>query len=216
MRPLISLALVFSLVLNVVAQDPRSPLIYKDRRLEADPASVDGSSHNGKEVQVDLPASLHIKNFGAPEDGLGLCVFATMSMMARWHNIPELSDVIHKLKQGGGWPGKVAKVVKEFAPEIEIVQYEGDDLSGIEKALSEGKAVGVTYGYGERYQMQTISHMVLMAYLDEEDAAILDSNFPGTYEWMSRKEFLRRFVHPGGKGWMWIFVFPGPPPVPHN
>jgi hypothetical protein len=74
----------------------------------------------------------------------------------------------------------------------------------------------VTYGYGERYRMQTIAHMVNLVHLDQKWAAILDNNFPGTYEWMPREEFLKRWAHPGGQGWAYVMLAPPPPPVPHN
>jgi hypothetical protein len=189
---------------------------YHGQRFVADPAVVDGNSHEGIEIQIDLPSDQHIKNFGAPADGKGLCVFASMSMASRWQNIRPLMDVIHKIQQGGGWPEKVDEVLKKYAPGIKYVQYEGTDPSILDKALSEGRMACVTYGYGERYQMQTIYHMVCLAHLDDKVAAILDNNFPGTYEWMSRAEFLKRWKHPSGKGWAYVLLTPPPPPVPHN
>lgn len=183
---------------------------------EADSAVVDGPIHAGVEIQVDLPVAQHVKNFGAPADGKGLCVFASMSMAARWHNVRQLEDVIHKVKEGGGWPQKVKDVVAEHAPGLEVLQYEGTDPAILDKALAEDKPVCVTYGYGERYKMETIYHMVMLVHLDGKMAAILDNNFPGTYEWMTREEFLRRWVHPGGKGWAYVMMAPPPPPVPHN
>jgi len=179
-------------------------------------AVVDGPIHDGVEIQIDLPNSQHVKNFGAPNDGKGLCVFASMTMAGRWHNVRQLFDVIRKLNEGGGWPEKVDEVLKAFAPLLKYVQYEGTDPSCLDKALSEGRPACVTYGYGERYQMQTIYHMVMLVHFDEKWAVILDNNFPGTYEWMSRAEFLRRWAHPGGKGWMYVLLAPPPPPIPHN
>lgn len=195
---------------------PRAPQGMSDYRIIADSAQVDGQVHGGVEIQIDLPFAEHVKNFGAPKDGLGLCVFASMSMAARWHNVDALSDVIHKLDQGGGWPERVDTVFKEFAPSLKYVQYEGSDPSILDKALSEDRPACVTYGYGERYQMKTIAHMVMLVHLDGQSAAILDNNFPGTYEWMSRAEFLKRWAHPNGKGWAYVMLAPPPPPIPHN
>ena len=182
----------------------------------ADKATVDGQTHNGVELQIDLPESQHVKNFGAPADGKGLCVFASMTMAARWHHVRQLSDIIHKINEGGGWPEKVTEVFKQYAPDLKFVQYEDTDPAILDKALAEGRPACVTYGYGERYQMKTIYHMVLLVHLDSKYAAILDNNFPGTYEWMSREEFLRRWVHPSGKGWAYVMLAPPPPPPPHN
>lgn len=191
-------------------------IIYGDFVRGAEGAVVDGPVHDGVEIQVDLPSGQHIRNFGAPADGKGLCVFASMTMAARWHNVRPLFDVIHKINEGGGWPEKVDKVFKEHAPKLEYTQYEGTDPAMLDKALSEGRMACVTYGYGERYQMQTIYHMTCLVHLDSKWAVILDNNFPGTYEWMPRAEFLKRWLHPGKQGWAYVMLTPGPPPIPHN
>jgi hypothetical protein len=194
------------------------PLTFaaSDHRIFADSAEVGGPTYHGVEIEIDLPAAQHIKNFGAPADGKGLCVFASLSMAARWHNLRALFDLIHEIQEGGGWPEKVDAVLKQHAPGVEYVQYEGTDPAILDRALGEGHMVCITYGYGERYQMQTIYHMVCLVHLDRELAAILDNNFPGTYEWMPRAEALRRFCHPDGKFWAVVFMAPPPPPIPHN
>lgn len=179
-------------------------------------AVVDGPVHDGVEITIDLPSEEHVKNFGAPDDNLGLCVFASMTMGARWHNVRPLKDVIKKLRKGGGWPGKVDQVFKQYAPGLDYVQYEGVDPAILDKAMAESRMCHVTYGYGERYKMQTIYHMVNLVHLDDKWAVVLDNNFPGTYEWMSRPEFLKRWAHPGGQGWAYVMLAPPAPPVPHN
>ena len=65
---------------GVVAGLNGSGLSYKQI---AEKATVGGQIHNGVEIQIDLPASQHVRNFGAPADGKGLCVFATMTMDAQ-------------------------------------------------------------------------------------------------------------------------------------
>lgn len=190
----------------------QSPAQYGD----AESAVVDGPTHDGVEVTIDLPKEQHVKNFGAPADGAGLCVFASMDMAARWHHMPELTDIIHKLKQGGGWPEKVDKVLKENAPSRKYVQYEGASTALLDSAMSVRSPCCVTYGYGERYNNQKIAHMVILVHLDDKWAAIIDNNFPGTFEWMSRKEFLRRWMYPSGKGWAYTFLESPPPPIPRS
>lgn len=184
--------------------------------LKGDSAVVDGPSHNGVEAIVDLPKEQHVKNFGAPRDGMGLCVFASMDMMARWQHCRPLIDIIHKIPNGGGWPEKVDRVVKEHGQGVEIVQYQGADPAFLDLAMKTRRAVGVTYGYGERYGMQKIAHMVMLVHLDDKTAAILDNNFPGTLEWMSRDEFLKRWKYPSGSGWGYVIIEPPPPPIPSN
>lgn len=181
-----------------------------------DPSWVDGPVHEGVEVAIDLPSEQHVKNFGAPDDGAGLCVFASMDMAARWHHIAELTDIIHKLKKGGGWPEKVDRVLQEHAPNRKYIQYEGKDPNLMDAAMLVRSPCCVTYGYGPRYNGQTIAHMVILVHLDDKWAAIVDNNFPGTFEWMSRAEFLRRWVHPSGKGWAYTFLESPPPPIPRS
>lgn len=193
--------------------------------LFGDSAVVDGPSHEGIEVTVDLPKSEHIRNFGAPADGLGLCVFCSMTQASRWQNITKLVDLLYwdkdgkphsKIQEGGGYPAKVDKVIKEFAPDAKYVQYEGADPAILDTAIKDGRMPCVTYGIGERYGNQKIAHMVNLVHLDEKWGAILDNNFPGTIEWMSREEFIRRWKYPSGQGWALVFLEPPPPPIPHN
>lgn len=185
-------------------------------RIYGDSATVDGNVHGGVEVQIDLPKSQHVHNVAAPKDGLGNCVWASGDMCARWHNVRELIDLVHKVEYGGGYPGKVDKIFKELAPNLKYVQYEGNDPAILDKALSENHAAGVTYGYGERYGMQKIQHMVLLVHFDKKWAAIIDNNFPGTFEWMPREEFLKRWKHGTGQGWAYVMLAPPPPPPPRN
>lgn len=193
-------------------------IVIGDFNVGSSAAVIDGPTHEGVDITIDLPAEMHVRNFGAPDDNAGLCVFASMTMGARWHNIRALDDVIHKLKKGGGWPEKVDQVIKQFAPKLDYVQYEGTDPAILDKAMAEQRMCHVTYGYGERYKMQTIYHMVCLVHLDANWAVVLDNNFPGAakYEWMPRAEFLKRWVHPSGQGWAYVFLAPPPPPIPHN
>lgn len=219
---LLAIALVAGFAATAIASSFRPmPTTATEAFADGEHATVDGPVHNGVELTVDLPAKQHVRNFGAPADGKGLCVFASLSMASRWHHIPELMDVIHKLREGGGWPEKVDQTIKQYAPGLEYVQYEGTDPAVLDQAMAEDRAVCVTYGYGERYrengqQVPTIYHMVMLVHLDGESAAILDNNFPATYEWMPRREFLRRWVHPDGRGWAVVLLRPPPPPPPHN
>ena len=179
-------------------------------------AKVGGNIYDGTEVAIDLPVDQHVKNIAAPKDGLGNCVWATLDMNARWVHCEKLIGIINKIEYGGGYPEKLDKVMKEFAPDVPYVQYEGEDTTILERAIQSGRPVGVTYGYGERYQMQRIAHAVLLAHIDASRAAIIDNNYPGTWEWMDRSEFEKRWKYPSGKGWAYLLLEPPPPPVPSN
>jgi hypothetical protein len=180
------------------------------------------STYHGVEVTIDLPNGLvadggqRVKNFGAPRDNKGLCVFASMDMSARWQYIPQLIGIIAKLQTGGGWPERVEKVVREYAPGVEVAQYEGADPAFLDLAIKTGRAVCVTYGYGKFYSYRTIPHMVMLTHLDSQLAAIIDNNDPLYHTWMSRAEFLRRWVHPHGQGWAYVLITPPPPPPPRR
>jgi hypothetical protein len=47
---------------------------------------IDGPVRNGSTVAVDLPDSQRVRDFGAPADRKGLCVFTTLDMCARYQN----------------------------------------------------------------------------------------------------------------------------------
>jgi len=178
--------------------------------------------HNGAPVQIDLPPPEQVnggqreRNFGAEMDGLGQCVWTTTGMLARWGNVPELYDVARKIPYGGGHPRKFDEVMQKHAPHVQYVQYLGTDPSILDLALATGRPCGVTYGYGEFYGGQTIPHMVMLAHLDSQWAAIIDNNDPLVWTWMRRAEFLKRWTHLGGQGWAVVLVVPPPPPVPKN
>ncbi len=209
-----SLFLLLAWCAPALAQPPH--VIYSnvpyEGRSEATVTEV--PEFKGTGTTADLPTSQHVKNRAAA--GLGCCVFASMDMAARCQNVRPLIGVIDKIKVGGGWPEKVDSVIKENAPGFsEYVQYSGKDPGILDQAMAEGRPCCVTYGYSERYR-SSIQHMVLLVHLDQNLACIIDNNFPGTYEWMSRDEFLYRWVHPNREGWAYVFLVPGPPPAPSN
>ena len=187
-------------------------------------ATVGGNRLGSAEAVIDLPIAKHVKNT-AGTDGAGLCVWASLQMHANWVEADKLKDIMIQMQKepGGGWPERVTRKMKEVAPDIPYVQYEGSDPSVLDLAMKTGRPACVTYGYGERYNNQTIAHMVLLAHLDPEGArngkplaAIIDNNFPGTWEWMTREEFLKRWKHPNGEGWAVVILLSPPPPIPAN
>jgi hypothetical protein len=179
-----------------------------------------GDTFRGTEATVDLPADQHVRNT-VGIDRAGLCVFASMDMAARYQNVRGLIDVMNRMarsERGGGWPAKVDAMVKKYGgvPTPELVQYEGSDPSILDLAMRTGRPVCVTYGYGDFYGRQTIAHMVFLAHLDAEWAAVIDNNNPAYFTWMSRAEFLRRWKHPQGYGWAFVLLASPPPPAPKN
>jgi hypothetical protein len=98
------------------------------------------------------------------------------------------------------WAGRSSWISSEpYAPDVDYVQYSGNDPSIIKLALKTGRMCGVTYGYSPRYKSK-ISHMVDCVHFTDKWAAILDNNYPGEdqYEWMPPDEFLNRLLSPCG------------------
>lgn len=178
---------------------------------------ANGNIHRGVEAAIDLPLSDHRKN-EAGTDGAGLCVWASIDMLAKWGGVDELQDLFARMKRqkGGGWPERVARVLDELAPSLPYVQYEGSNPAILDAAMRTGRPAGITYGYGKFYNNQTIAHMVVLAHLDDEFAAVIDNNNPGKWTWMSRAELLKRWVHPSGQGWAVVLLAPPPPLPPTN
>lgn len=187
-------------------------------------AVIDGPVHNGVEVQVDLPPSEWVENIGlGPNHDVGCCVWASLDADARWHNYKPLIGILRKMKEGGGWPAKMDAIIKEHAPGTQYTQCEDTDPAILDDALSRRVPVCVTYGFGELYvgpsnPTGAISHMVLLVHLDAKYACIIDNNFvkKGERFWMSRDEFLRRWICTTGKGWAVVLNHSVPPPPPRN
>jgi hypothetical protein len=190
---------------------------------------------------VDLPVSQHKRN-AAGSDGLGLCVYTSTWHAALWQSVSDLYGFRDWMthKPGGSYPEKFEATLSAYCKERGIscpgyVQHTGGDVDFLSLALKTGRMVCVTYcgvdGPG-RYGNAVIGHMVNLVHLDEERAAILDNNFPGTWLWMSRGDFLARWrgVQPDGRpflardgrgralpiggGWAIVLLNSPPPPYP--
>jgi hypothetical protein len=165
-------------------------------------------------VVCDLPASEKKKNVGG-RDGAGLCVFTSIEYCARFQNETRLFDFQRKMRaeRGGGWPEKVDQMIAKYAKGVRYAQHTGGDLNFLRLAMRTGRAVGVTYGGSDMHYRGYVAHMVTLAYLDDQWAAITDNNFPGDNElvWMSPAEFEKRWKAGGGG---WAVVLLQPPPTP--
>lgn len=180
---------------------------------------------DGVTVVADLPESLRAKNVGG-RDGAGLCVFTSLMHSARWSNESHLWDFQKDMRaeSGGGWPDKVDAMIKKYGNGTRYIQYEGRDSKLLELALRCGKMPAVTYnGHDGVFYSTVIAHMVNLTYLDPEHpadgrapvAAILDNNNIDKILWMSRQEFLDRWIG-GRQGWAVILLSNRPPAVPRG
>lgn len=211
--------LVIALGLTLLTPPPaREPFTAADARV-AGPRLDDGT-----EVDIDLPAKLHVRNRGG-SDGLGLCVFASLRHSGLWADEPVFSALFEWMhtRPGGGYPEKVDRVIAAYCkaggkPVPPYVQVEGRDLDVLRRAVAVGLMPAVTYWRSPtgRYGGRRIPHMVSLVAAGETWWAVLDNNYPGSFEWMTRDQFLNCYADGGGKGWAVIPLTPGPPPVPRG
>ncbi len=178
---------------------------------------ANGPTHAGRDVSCDLPIELRVTNT-VGTNGMGLCVWASLEMTARYQNLTCLMGVFDQMKRepGGGWPERVDRVMKARCPEVLYRQHLGSDMNFIREGIDSGRMVCVTYGYGELYGMRTIAHWVVCVRMDDEWTAILDNNDIKHIWWMPTSEFARRFTWPRRSGWALYLLTPPPPPVPRN
>jgi hypothetical protein len=181
---------------------------------EAGKVSPDGK----EEIAVDLPESEKKRNVGG-RDGAGLCVFTSIEYAARWQNERRLIDLQARMKRepGGGYPDKVAAMIKKYGAGSPYVQYEGNDASILKAALRSGRMPCVTYNGHDCHYNGTIAHMVTLVHLSDRWACIGDNNFTkdNQYVWMTPNQFLQRW-RGNQQGWCVVLLHAPPPPVPHN
>jgi hypothetical protein len=193
---------------------------------------VNGPAYDGQEVTCDLPAEQHIKNIGSHRDGAGMCVMSSVEMAARWDGLEDyrgLRDWCAN-EPGGAYPEKVEDQLRRYARTIGLseplyFQYTGDNPEPLLELIDRtGRMACFAYGYSPRYGGGAINHMVCGARYAGRYAVVLDNNFPGTYEWMSPDELVRRMKMAAGAGgrpvrnpaWIFAWLEAPPPPVPHN
>lgn len=175
-----------------------------------------GPTLDGHRATVDLPAAQHMKNTSG-SDGLGLCVFTSIEHAARWQNLIDLAGYRRWMESrpGGGWPEKVDKTLAEFCkakgvPVPDYVQHTGGDDGFLDLVIRTGRCAGVTYSGRDGFYTGSVAHMVNLAELDADRAAVIDNNRPGQWVWMARRDFLVRWRERDGG---WAIVFLAPPPT---
>lgn len=176
-------------------------------------------SADGTRAVIDLPAGQHMRNVGG-SDGSGLCVFTSVQNSAYWQNVRELDGFRAWMQKrpGGGWPQKLDQCFAQFAKEKgagvpAYIQHTGGDESFLELALKTDRMPSVTYDGRDGFYRGQIAHMVNLAHLDNNRAAIIDNNRPGVWVWMTRPEFLSRWRGNSG-GWAVVLLADPPPPIP--
>lgn len=189
---------------------------------------LEAPAPDGTDPYCDYPKELWFRNIGSRIDGAGMCVFTSFEFTALWSGLEEFKgfrDWCAAKYPGGGYPEKLAKLVKaycsakkipkeRFDPERDLIQYEGSDPTWLEACLKNGWMPGVTLYHSPRYGRGTIYHMTCCAHLDGKWGCTQDNNFQ-PLEWASRDEWLRR-IKIGGKYWGFAVLPGGTVPCPTN
>ncbi len=189
-------------------------------------ATIGGlTSPDGTEtIAIDLPPSMRLKNVGG-RDGAGLCVFTSGNHAAYWQSVTCLYDFQKRMraKPGGGYPDKVDKCLKEFCPAIDgkYLQNTESTLAFLRDVIDSGRMPCITYdgSLDPHYGFKHVEHMTNLWHLSDKWAAVFDNNFIGDQQvvWMSPAAL--EWMHTSGltrKGWSWVFLAPGPLPLPRN
>lgn len=206
--------------------------IFAQAHITKEPVANDGTP-----VQLDLPKALHMRNTGGsdgprgPGSGSGLCVFTSINHAAYWQNVFQLQEFQKWMTKypGGGHPQKVdamiGKLCKEQGlPMPDYLNMQTNDLNILRSAVRSGRMPSITYNFSPvgRYGKSRIYHMVSLVAAGAGKGpdgkgwwAVLDNNYPGTFEWMSEAQFMRVYAY-GGTGWTVCLLRPSCPPVPFN
>lgn len=192
-------------------------------------ASVsDGAMLNANTIaDIDYPKYRHMKNVGG-SDGSGLCVFTSIEHAFDWHGMKEHLGFRKWMerRQGGGWPEKVTRELRAYCQEKriempDILQVTNGNLDLLAEAVQSGHMAGITYCYSPtgRYGGATIAHMVncMAARVGPNKLwAVMDNNYPGSYEWMDEPTLNRIWRNNGGGWFVIVLNRPDPPPIPRN
>ena len=220
------LAFVLSIATSTEANAQRRPLRPFPR---IDPAVVNGRVFQGEEIGADYPPQLHMRNIGSHIDGAGMCVTTSIEMSARFQGLDQITGLRDWAanEPGGASPDKIDNQLPRFAKAKGIklpdyLQYEGPNPEKIlDLCQKTGRMASITYGYSPRYGGQ-IAHMVCCPSFSAKFGVVMDNNFIGgvdrehLFEWMDRDEIVRRMKYPGSTAWVFVWLAPAPPPIPHN
>jgi hypothetical protein len=147
-----------------------------------------------------------------------LCVYTSVWHSAQWQNVAVLDGYRRWMERrpGGGYPSKVDQTLAAYCRELGrpvpgYVQHTGGDDTFLDLAIRTDRCPAVTYDGRDDFYRGPVAHMVNLAHLDRDRAAILDNNRPGSWVWMSRADFLARWRGTGG-GWAIVLLEAPPPP----
>lgn len=224
-RPFLAIATLLALCATLLAFDTTPKPVAPD----------------GTKAIIDIPTLQHMQNTGGT-DGYGLCVPTSVTVAAKWHNLPELYGFrkFAEGRPGGSYPEQLDSDLKLYASRNKIklppfIQHTGGDDAFLDLLMATRRMGGITYAGVDGFYDSPVAHMVNSAHLDATRGAIIDNNRPGNWVWMTRAQLLNRWkgLHDDGKamlvpvrqgvrtiwvpvggGWCFAFLGPPAPPVP--
>jgi hypothetical protein len=188
---------------------------------------------DGKPIMLVLPASEHMSNVGG-SDGAGLCVYTSVTLSAKWHNITGAYNLrkFAEGRPGGSYPEKLAADIKTYSTRYHVtlpnyVQHTGGDDAFLDLCMLTRRYPGITYSGKDDFYRGPIAHMVNLVSLDKAYGSIQDNNRAGKWTSDTREKVLNRWkgrnddgspMRSGrfevGGGWAFVWLAPPAPPVP--
>jgi len=165
----------------------------------------DYSDYEVERPTVNLETVFRVQNWRGPQ-GEGSCVHATMIMLFRWQGQFEMADYWQANHADGEWATNLAKKMDRAGVRYAYTTNK-DDISFLEWACKTRRGCGVA--------VRNRAHMIMLVGLDDEYACILDNNFPGSFKWIPREEFLKDWLSSGSWAVTPVMASP-PPPLPFD
>lgn len=153
---------------------------------------------------VNLETIFRERNWLGPQRE-GSCVHATLIMLFRWQGQFEMADYWRANFADGEYASSLAAKMDRAGVRYAYTSRE-DDISFLEWSCATRRGCGVA--------IRNRAHMVLLVYLDDEYACLLDNNHPENFEWVKRETFIADWLSSGS--WAFTPIFTPPPPLPFD
>jgi len=152
---------------------------------------------------VNVPLALRQSNWISSDgDGDGSCVHATMISLLRWQGRSHTADYWQRNYGGGECPDDMAAKLDRAG--IRYAYVTNGDVRFLEWAIKTRRGCGITVLGG--------AHFVALVYLDDKQAAILDSNDVSKVRWVSRASLIAEWK--ASFGWALAPVYSPAAPLP--
>jgi hypothetical protein len=157
---------------------------------------------------IDLPVALRQANYVNPITLEGSCTHATSIMLMRWQLQFDNADEWRNSYAGGDWADSTWNPTNNHAQKFDRqgidFAYTIGDADFLDWALSTRRGCGLTVHGG--------AHAVLLVYLDDQWAAIIDNNDISNIQWVPRDRLISEWHN--SNSWAWTVVGDPAPPIP--